>query len=187
MVKNTRCSWSEADPALMLYHDTEWGRPEKNSGTLFEQLILELMQAGLSWRTVLKKRETMRAAFLGFDPSQLAFMGPQQVDDWMRDSGVIRNRIKLEAVIQNARVYLEVPDFSQLIWSFVDGKPLDNPWPSVDDVPVLDPISERMAGELKKLGFKFIGPITCYSFMQSAGLVNDHVSNCITRCEQALC
>ena len=183
MVKNTRCRWSEGDPALMLYHDTEWGRPEKNSQVLFEQLILELMQAGLSWRTVLKKRETMRAAFSGFDPAQLALKGLKQVDRWMRDPGVIRNRLKLEALVQNAQAYLEVPDFSELIWSFVDAKPINNPWINADDIPLVDPISKRMAGELKVLGFKFIGPTTCYSFMQSAGLVNDHVSNCITRHE----
>ena len=173
-----RCAWCGDDPLYVRYHDNEWGIPEKNDIALFERIVLEGMQAGLSWITVLRKREHMRACFFGFDPTRLAQAGPGRMSAWLKDSGLIRHRGKLQAMVINARIFLEFDNFSSYLWSFVDGAPKQNRWGSLADVPVQTRESVAMAKGLKKLGFRFVGPTTCYAFMQSAGLVNDHLVNC---------
>ena len=178
MVKMTRCSWCGDDPLYVEYHDREWGVPERDGPALFERLVLEGMQAGLSWYTVLKKRAHMRTAFFEFDPAQLAAGGEARLAEWMADPGLIRHRGKLNAVIANARAYLEVDDFAQLIWSFVAGEPRQNRWRRMRDIPAQTAESLAMAKALKRAGFRFVGPTTCYALMQSAGLVNDHLLSC---------
>ena len=178
MVKSRRCSWCGNDPLYVEYHDHEWGLPEIDGRALFELLVLEGMQAGLSWYTVLKKRDRMREQFFGFDPVLLASRGARRLDTWLQDAGLIRHRGKLDSVIANAKAYLEIDDFPQLIWSFVDGEPQQNRWRGRVNVPSQTAQSQAMARTLKKAGFKFVGPTTCYAFMQSAGLVNDHMLNC---------
>jgi DNA-3-methyladenine glycosylase I len=178
MVKNRRCSWCGDDPLYVEYHDREWGVPEFAGQALFERLVLEGMQAGLSWYTVLKKRERMREQFFEFDPGLLAERGETRMDVWLQDAGLIRHRGKLNSVIANARAYQEIADFPEMIWSFVDGQPRQNRWRSLADIPAQTIESKAMARALKKAGFKFVGPTTCYAFMQSAGLVNDHLLNC---------
>jgi DNA-3-methyladenine glycosylase I len=178
MVKNRRCSWCGDDPLYIEYHDLEWGVPEVNGKALFERLILEGMQAGLSWYTVLKKRQRMREQFFDFDPRQLASGGEAKLAAWLQDPGLIRHRGKLIAMIGNARAYLEFDDFPHFVWSFVDGRATQNRWRQLADVPDQTPQSKEMARQLKKAGFRFVGPTTCYAFMQSAGLVNDHLTSC---------
>ena len=178
MVKTRRCSWCGDDPLYVDYHDHEWGVPEFDGQALFERLVLEGMQAGLSWYTVLKKREQMRAQFFEFDPQRLASGGARRLERWLQDPGLIRHRGKLNSVIANAKAYRQLDDFPGLIWSFVGGVPRQNRWDSLADVPAQTAESQAMARELKKAGFKFVGPTTCYAFMQSAGLVNDHLLSC---------
>ena len=178
MVKIRRCSWCGEDPLYVAYHDEEWGVPERGGQALFERLVLEGMQAGLSWYTVLKKRERMRERFFEFDPGVLASGGAQELEAWLQDPGLIRHRGKLNSVIANARALLALDDFPALIWSFVDGEPRQNRWRSKSDIPAQTAESRAMASALKKAGFKFVGPTTCYAFMQSAGLVNDHMLDC---------
>ena len=173
-----RCSWCGEDPLYVRYHDHEWGMPEYHSLALFECLMLEVMQAGLSWYTVLKKREHMRNVFFGFEPAKLARLGAGQLEKWLSDPGIIRHRGKLEAMLNNARCYLKTDDLSALVWSFVDGQPVVNRWCRLEQVPASTPRSAAMAQSLKKRGFQFVGPTTCYAFMQSAGLVNDHLAHC---------
>jgi DNA-3-methyladenine glycosylase I len=173
-----RCSWCGDDQLYVDYHDQEWGIPEYASAALFERLVLEGMQAGLSWYTVLKKRQHMREVFFNFEPAKLARFGPRRVDAWLQDAGIIRHRGKLEAMIGNARIFLGLEDFSELIWSFVDGRAASNGYRRLQQVPATTAQSEAMAKSLKKLGFRFVGPTTCYAFMQSAGLVNDHLTHC---------
>jgi DNA-3-methyladenine glycosylase I len=178
MVKAQRCSWCGDDPLYVEYHDHEWGVPEHDGGALFERLVLEGMQAGLSWYTILKKREHMREVFFGFQPAKLARYGPRRMDKWLQDPGIIRHRGKLEAMVENARCYLQHGDFAGFIWSFVDGRPVHNRWRRLDQIPASTPASVAMAKSLKAQGFRFVGPTTCYAFMQSTGLVNDHLTNC---------
>ena len=181
-----RCAWCGDDPLYVEYHDNTWGIPEKNETVLFERIVLEGMQAGLSWITVLRKREHMRACFFDFDPARLAQEGPGCMSAWLEDPGLIRHRGKLDAMISNARVFLEFDGFASYLWSFVNNVPKQNRWTSLADIPAQTDESVAMAKGLKKLGFRFVGPTTCYAFMQSAGLVNDHLVNCAShaRCRK---
>lgn len=174
-----RCDWCTSDPLYIAYHDEEWGVPEKDERALFERLVLEGMQAGLSWFTILKKRAHMVERFHGFSPERLAETGEREIEDWLTDAGLIRHRGKLEAMVGNARLVAERPgQFAPLLWSFVDGTPIQNGFDSMQAVPAETEASRKMARELKKMGFRFVGPTTCYAFMQSAGMVNDHLTSC---------
>ena len=173
-----RCPWAGTDPLYLAYHDTEWGVPIRDARRLFELLCLEGAQAGLAWITILRKRQTYRAAFDGFDPERMAGYGEADRARLMADPGIVRNRAKIEAFIGNARALLAVDDFSGLIWSFVDGEPIINRWRTLDEVPAVTDASTRMSGELRRRGFRFVGPTICYAFMQSAGLVDDHLMSC---------
>jgi len=180
-VKTTRCDWCGDDPLYVAYHDREWGVPERDPRALFERLMLEGMQAGLSWYTILKKREHMRERFFGFDPERLVDLGPGHLATWLEDPGVIRHRGKLEALIGNAARYLELErgeGFSTWLWSFVGHRPIRNRWRSLADVPASTDVSAEMSRQLRKAGFRFVGPTICYAFMQSVGMVNDHVLSC---------
>ncbi len=178
-----RCHWASADDALMCaYHDTEWGVPVHDDTLLFEFLCLEGAQAGLSWRTVLAKRDNYRRAFHGFDITRVAAMKDRELERLLFDPGIIRNRLKVTAARDNAVAALEVArEFGSLdgyLWSFVDGKPLCNRWNDKGEVPSSTPLSDRMSKELKKRGFRFVGTTICYSLMQATGMVNDHVIGC---------
>lgn len=178
MVKE-RCPWCTSDPLYVAYHDTEWGVPEKDERALFERLVLEGMQAGLSWLTILKKRAHMQQAFHRFDPERLASSGEAAIRSWLDDPGVIRHRGKLEAMVGNARALLALDGaFVPMIWSVVEGTPRQNGHTATGSVPSETAESRTMARLLKKAGFRFVGPTTCYAFMQSAGLVNDHLVSC---------
>jgi len=179
MVKTSRCGWCGEDPLYVAYHDSEWGVPTFSPPALFERLALEGMQAGLSWYTVLKKREHMRARFFQFDAEALHLEGPAALPSWLGDAGLIRHRGKLQALIDNAGARLALgDDFAPLLWSFVGGKPLQNEWRQLAEVPAQTAQSVAMAKALRRAGFRFVGPTTCYAFMQSAGLVNDHLVSC---------
>jgi DNA-3-methyladenine glycosylase I len=173
-----RCPWADSDPLYIAYHDTEWGIPIRDPHRLFELLCLEGAQAGLAWITILRKRASYRAAFDGFDARRMAAYTDADRARLMADTGIVRNRAKIEAFIGNARAFLEIDDFSGLAWSFVDGTPTVNHWQTLDEVPASTPASEAMARELRRLGFRFVGPTICYAFMQSAGLVDDHLVSC---------
>jgi DNA-3-methyladenine glycosylase I len=181
MVKDPleRCPWCTSDPLYIDYHDTEWGVPEEDEQALFERLVLEGMQAGLSWFTVLKKRSRMREQFFEFEPERLAQATEVDVESWLQDAGLIRHRGKLEAMVNNARRVMELGGgFPEMLWSFVEGVPVQNAFASLQEVPAETAASRDMAKCLKKEGFSFVGPTTCYAFMQSAGLVNDHLTSC---------
>jgi DNA-3-methyladenine glycosylase I len=184
LVKNTdtgtpRCDWCGEDPLYIAYHDEEWGVPVANPRALFERLMLEGMQAGLSWYTVLKKRARMHEIFFGFDPATLVVEGPRALPGWLQDPGIIRHRGKLEALIGNAAAYQNLNGtFAELVWSFVAGAPKQNRWAARERVPSETAESRAMSRALKLAGFRFVGPTICYAFMQSAGLVNDHVVGC---------
>jgi len=178
-----RCSWANADDRLYLdYHDKEWGSPVHDDRKLFEFLVLEGAQAGLSWATILRKRENYRQAFSGFDPKKVAAFDQRRVKKLLADSGIVRNRLKIESAISNAVAFLQVQkeygSFDSFIWSFVDGKPIRKGWKSPSQIPVATPEAERMSAALRKRGFRFVGPTICYSFMQAVGMVNDHVRGC---------
>jgi DNA-3-methyladenine glycosylase I len=174
-----RCDWCTADPLYIAYHDEEWGVPVADEQALFERLVLEGMQAGLSWLTILKKRTHMSERFHGFQPTRLAETSAAEIEDWLTDPGVIRHRGKIEAMVSNARLVAERPgEFAPLLWSFVDGAPIQNGFVSMKAIPAETEQSRRMAKALKKLGYRFVGPTTCYAFMQSAGMVNDHLMSC---------
>jgi DNA-3-methyladenine glycosylase I len=179
MVKTPRCAWCGEDPLYVAYHDEEWGVPVSDANALFERLMLEGMQAGLSWYTVLKKREHMRRSFFAFDPAALSSRGTRALPRWLNDAGLIRHRGKLEALVNNARLCRGMGEgFADFIWSFVDQAPLQNRWRSAADVPSETDASRAMSRELRRAGFRFVGPTICYAFMQSAGLVNDHLEDC---------
>lgn len=179
MVKVSRCAWCGEDPLYLTYHDEEWGVPVAEPRVLFERLMLEGMQAGLSWITILRKREHMRERFFGFDPERLARCDDKAIESWLADAGVIRHRGKLQALVSNARAFLDLEGaFSDSVWSFVDNAPLQNRWESSQEVPSSTPTSEALSKWLRNSGFRFVGPTICYAFMQSAGLVNDHVQGC---------
>jgi DNA-3-methyladenine glycosylase I len=176
-----RCGWGTSTPEYEAYHDAEWGRPVRDADALFERLSLEAFQSGLSWLTILRKREAFRAAFAGFAIEQVAAFGPADVERLLGDSGIVRNRAKIEAVIANARAASAVDDLAALLWSFAPD-PAGRPVPrSYADVPASTPESTAMAKELKRRGFRFIGPTTAYAAMQACGLVNDHLEGCVAR------
>lgn len=177
-----RCAWVSSDPLYRDYHDNEWGVPLFDERALFELLNLEGMQAGLSWITILKKRDNYRRLFDGFDPHKIVHYDEKKIDSLMADAGIIRHRLKIMAIIQNAKAFLALKeqgiDFSEYIWQFVDGKPIK--WTrSLDEaIPTFTDVSEALSRDLKKRGFKFVGRTICYAFMQAAGLVNDHSPDC---------
>lgn len=177
-----RCAWAEGDPLLIAYHDREWGVPVHDDKLIFEFLILESMQAGLSWMTILRKRENFRLAFDGFDPVMIAGYGEREVERLLADPGIIRNRRKIEAVIQNARAFLEVQSalgtFDAYIWQFVGGKPIVNSWKTIAEIPAQTPQAIALSDDLKRRGFRFVGPTICYAHMQATGMVNDHTIDC---------
>lgn len=180
-----RCRWVSDSEIYIHYHDHEWGKPEFDSLKLFEKLCLEGQQAGLSWITVLNKRKAYRQAFFGFDPHKIAQMKTSDIDNLMENLGLIRHRKKLEAIVKNAQAYLAMQkngeDFSQFIWSFVGGTPQINDVPTQANVPSKTETSQALSKALKKKGFVFVGEITCYAFMQSMGLVDDHLNNCFCK------
>jgi DNA-3-methyladenine glycosylase I len=175
----TRCAWvPESDPLYVAYHDEEWGVPSKDERHLFELLVLEGAQAGLSWSTILHKREGYRRAFAGFDAANVARFGARDVERLMADAGIVRNRLKIESAIANAKAVLEVGGLAELVWSFVDGSPRIGRWKTVSEIPAETAESKAMSKELKRRGFRFVGPTICYAFMQACGLVNDHTTDC---------
>ncbi len=183
-----RCSWAGTDPLYHAYHDTEWGRPVTDGRALFEMLLLEGFQSGLSWITILRKRDGFRRVFKGFDPVVLAGWGPSDIDAALTDPGIVRHRGKVTAVVTNARAYLALGGdaaFARLVWGHVGGRPLAHARASLSDVPGKTPQSAAIARELKQNGFAFCGPTTVYAFMQAAGLVNDHVVTCPCHAEVA--
>ena len=178
----TRCSWAGHDPLYIKYHDTEWGVPVHNDGLWFEFLILEGAQAGLSWLTILRKRPNYRKAFDNFNPHKIAAYDTAKIKVLLSDAGIIRNKLKIAAAVQNAASFLAVQQefgsFDHYIWQFVGGRTLKNSWKSVEEIPAQTPLSAAMSADLKKRGFKFVGPTICYAFMQATGLVNDHIVGC---------
>lgn len=179
-----RCPWCGTDPLYVAYHDHEWGRPERDPRRLFELLTLESFQAGLSWITILRKREGFRTAFAGFHPETLAAWGESDVDRLLQDPGIVRHRGKIEGTLRGARAFLRIEaaqGFSPFLWSFTGGQTLDNRPSQLSDVPGQTPQSQAMSRALKAEGFNFVGPTITYAFMQAAGMVNDHLVNCQAR------
>ncbi|WP_137703211.1 DNA-3-methyladenine glycosylase I [Marimonas lutisalis] len=176
-----RCGWAGPDQIYLDYHDTEWGVPEWDSRALWEKLILDGFQAGLSWITILKKRENFRAAFQGFDPHKIATWDESDVQRLLADPGIIRHRGKIEATIGNARAWAEIEageGFDRFLWSYVDGAPIQNRWSTLAEVPAETALSKQVSKDLKQAGFKFCGPTIVYAFMQAVGMVNDHLVTC---------
>ena len=173
-----RCTWSESDALMLAYHDEEWGKPEYDGRALWEKLMLDGFQAGLSWRTILHKREAFRSAFQGFEPEKVARMGEADIARLLEDPGIVRSRAKIEATIAGARAFLAMrdkgEDFSQFCWGFTGGKPIVNTGP----IPAKTPLSETISAALKKRGFKFVGPVIVYAWMQAVGIVDDHAATC---------
>jgi DNA-3-methyladenine glycosylase I len=186
--KRERCAWARTEQYI-LYHDREWGVPVHDDRLLFEFLILEGAQAGLSWETILKKRENYRAAFDRFDPKLVAKYGKKKVKSLLADAGIVRNRLKIEAAVVNARAFIAVQDefgsFDAYIWRFVDGKPVQNAWKSSAELPARNPQSDMLSKDLNGRGFKFVGTTICYAFMQAVGMVNDHFVSCFRHAELA--
>ncbi len=174
----SRCTWCGVDPLYVHYHDTDWGVPEYDARALFEKLQLDGFQAGLSWITILRKRDAFRKAFDGFDAEKMARYTPGKISALMADAGIVRNRLKIEASVGNAKAYLAIPDFSAYLWNFLDGKPVQNSVGEMSEVPVSTPLAEKISKDLKKRGFRFVGPTIVYAFMQACGLVNDHIVDC---------
>jgi DNA-3-methyladenine glycosylase I len=178
-----RCQWvPQDDPLYLTYHDEEWGVPSHDERHLLEMLVLEGAQAGLSWSTILRKRENYRSAFVGFDAATLARFTPARVERLLDDPGIVRNRAKVEAAVANARATLDVRgelgSLDTYLWGFVGGRPIRNRWRSLSDIPSETSESKEMSRDLKRRGFRFVGPTTCYAFMQATGMVNDHVTSC---------
>jgi DNA-3-methyladenine glycosylase I len=177
-----RCFWAGQDPLYVAYHDEEWGVPEYDNRALYEKLVLDGFQAGLSWITILRKRENFRRAFDGFDPQKIARYTPKKIEALMQDAGIVRNRMKVEGAVKSAQAYLDVmekgPGFAKLLWGFLDGKPKVNRFRSRSQVPAETPLSRTMSKELSGRGFKFCGPTIVYAFMQATGMVNDHLVKC---------
>lgn len=184
MTELVRCGWKglEGDPLYEAYHDLEWGAPEHDSRALWEKLVLDGFQAGLSWITILRKREAFRRAFAGFDPEAVARFGESDRARLLADASIIRSAAKIDAAIRSARLYLDMgdrgEDFSAFLWGFVDGRPIQNHWRSQAEVPAKTPEAEAMSKALKAKGFNFTGPVIVYAFMQATGMVNDHVADC---------
>jgi DNA-3-methyladenine glycosylase I len=177
-----RCGWVNQDPLYIDYHDNEWGVPVCDDRLLFELLNLEGAQAGLSWYTILKKRENYRVAFDHFEANKIALYDDKRVEELLQNEGIVRNKLKINAVITNAKSFLKVIEefgsFNKYIWSFVDGTPIQNHFNDLSQVPATTEVSNQMSKDLKKRGFKFVGPTICYAFMQATGMVNDHVVSC---------
>jgi len=178
----TRCAWAGSGPLYVRYHDKEWGIPVHNDRKLFEMLVLEGAQAGLSWITILKKRANYRKAFDNFDPVKVSQYDKRKIRELLRNEGIIRNRLKIEAAVQNARAFLAVQrefgSFDAYIWQFIGGTPKQNAWTTLKQLPATTPESDAMSKDLKARGFKFVGSTICYAFMQSVGMVNDHTTDC---------
>lgn len=182
MTEPIRCGWCLNDPLYRRYHDEEWGVPCRDDRTLFEFLVLESAQAGLSWLTILRKREHYRRAFAGFDAGAVAGFDQRQVDSLLQDSGIVRNRAKIGSAINNARHFLEVQaqfgSFAHYVWRFVDGRPLTNHWRTLAEVPANTPLSDAISRDMKQRGFRFFGSTICYAYLQATGVVNDHLVDC---------
>lgn len=180
-----RCPWCGDDDLYIKYHDEEWGVPVHDDQKHFEFLVLESAQAGLSWITILRKRENYRKAYEGFDPVKVAQYDNEKIEELMNNPGIVRNRKKIEASVNNAQRFLEIVDefdsFDKYIWSFVDNKPIKNQWTDVSEIPAKTPLSEEASKDLKKRGFKFLGPIIIYSHLQATGLIDDHLTTCFKR------
>ncbi|WP_131537484.1 DNA-3-methyladenine glycosylase I [Pedobacter nototheniae] len=181
-----RCSWATSDPLYIKYHDEEWGKPTYDDKTLFEFLILEGAQAGLSWITILRRRENYRKAFADFDVENVAAFNENDLERLMQDTGIIRNRLKVNSAITNAKLFIEVQkefgSFSNYIWAYLpDGKPIENQVEKMSDVPPRTELSDKISNDMKKRGFKFFGTTICYAYMQATGMVNDHLINCCAR------
>jgi DNA-3-methyladenine glycosylase I len=178
----TRCPWAKNDPLYIQYHDKEWGVPVHDDQKLFEFLVLEGAQSGLSWITILKKRKNYQAAFDKFDPDFVACYNLKKIEELLNNAGIIRNRLKIVSAVNNAKAFIKVRDefgsFDKYIWRFIGNKPVMNAWVQQEDVPLKTPESICMSNDLKKRGFKFVGPVICYAFMQAVGMVNDHVIGC---------
>jgi DNA-3-methyladenine glycosylase I len=178
----TRCAWVGTDPLYVSYHDEEWGVPVHDDRLLFEFLVLEGAQAGLSWLTILRKREGYRRAFAGFDPAVVAGFGDADVERLLADQGIVRNRLKVGSAIDNARAFLRVQEefgsFDAYVWRFTGGETLQNEWRTMSEIPAKTAEAERMSADLKKRGFRFVGPTICYAHMQATGMVNDHTVDC---------
>jgi DNA-3-methyladenine glycosylase I len=183
-----RCSWPKVDPLYVGYHDTEWGVPEWDDQLLFEKLVLDGFQAGLSWITILRKRDNFRRAFDGFRPAAIAAYGPDRIEALMADAGIVRNRAKVEGAVASARAYLELmqgPGFASFLWGFLDGRPVQNRFRSMAEVPAETALARTISKELKRRGFAFCGPTIVYAFMQAVGMVNDHMVDCFRHAECA--
>jgi DNA-3-methyladenine glycosylase I len=181
-----RCAWSTGgDPAYLAYHDTEWGVPTRDARRLFEFLILEGAQAGLSWSTILHKREGYERCFAGFDPARVAQFGVDDIERCLADPGIVRNKAKVGSAVGNAKAWLELEDPVAFLWGFVDGEPVQNHWTQLAELPATTAASDAMSKALKRRGFRFVGPTICYSLMQACGLVNDHVTSCFRHAECA--
>ncbi|OEY66208.1 DNA-3-methyladenine glycosylase I [Marinobacter sp. X15-166B] len=182
MTGQARCHWCGTDPLYVAYHDQVWGRPEYDDRTLFEKLCLDGQQAGLSWITILKKQHNYQQAYDQFDPERIAGYGEEKIAELLQNSGIVRNRLKIESIIRNARSYLQLQQqgqsFSDFIWAFVDGEPVQNRWQTQAEVPVYTPAAEALSRALKQKGFNFVGPTIVYAFMQAVGMVNDHLLSC---------
>lgn len=180
-INTRRCPWAK-DEYDIRYHDTEWGRPEHNDRKLFEMLVLEGMQAGLSWNLILRRREGMRKAFDNFEPEIVATYGDDKKAELLTLSAVIKNRAKINALVTNARCFLEVQkefgSFDRYVWGFVNGQAIQNNWQEISEMPVTSPVSDALSADLRRRGFKFAGPTICYSYMQAIGMVNDHLVGC---------
>jgi len=183
----SRCEWCGSDPLYIAYHDEEWGVPVHDDRHLFEMLLLEGAQAGLSWLTILKKRENYRKAFHGFDPKKIAAYSQRDIQRLLSDPGIVRNRLKIESAIKNARGMLKIVQefgsFSSFLWRYVNNSPRQNAWSSLSEIPARTEQSDMMSSDLKKRGFSFIGSTICYAFMQSVGMVNDHIVGCFRYAE----
>ena len=178
----TRCQWAGNDPLYIAYHDEQWGVPLHDDRKLFEMLVLEGAQAGLSWITILRKRENYRHAFDNFDPNIVAGYGQAKIDELLENPGIIRNKLKVRSAVQNARAFLKVQkefgSFDTYMWAFVDHKPIQNAWKTMSELPAATPLSEQISKDLKKRGFNFVGPTIIYAHMQAVGMVNDHTTDC---------
>lgn len=185
-----RCSWPGTNQLYIKYHDEEWGAPLHDDQKLFEFLILEGAQAGLSWITILKKREAYRKAYSDFNVEKVARFNSRSVARLLNNPGIVRNKLKIEASITNARAYLELQNefgsFNDFIWRYVDGRPIQNKWKTLKQLPAFTPLSDNISKDLKKRGFKFVGSTICYAFMQATGMVNDHITSCFRHNEVAI-
>ncbi|MEH6402549.1 MAG: DNA-3-methyladenine glycosylase I [Sneathiella sp.] len=182
-----RCGWCGEDPQYQAYHDEEWGVPVYDGRALFEKLILDGFQAGLSWLTILRKRENFIAAFDQFNPEIIARYGPDKIESLMQDKGIVRNRAKIVGTIAGAKLFLEIEEkekgFSNLLWDYLDGEPLQNNWEDASQIPTQTPLSLTISKDLKNRGFKFVGPTIVYAFMEAVGMINDHQTNCFRHAE----